>query len=150
MCLLLLAAMPLAAQDDAAWKKLDFLAGQWIGVAGAKETPLGPGQGTFSFQPELNHKILVRRNQARYDSGVSHDDLMIIYLEGAPRAIYFDTEGHTIHYRLTFPAPESVVFDSEPGPGPAYRLSYWMEKGALQGKFEVGGKTYMTWSARRP
>ena len=83
-------------------------------------------------------------------TGAAHDDLMVIYLDPGPRAIYFDSEGHTIHYRLSFPAAESAVFDSEPAPGPAYRLSYWMEKGVLNGKFEVGGKPYMTWSARRP
>jgi hypothetical protein len=149
LMLALCASMPLCAQDDAAWKKLDFLIGKWIGVAGPKETPLGAGQGAFSFQPELNRKIIVRRNEARYESGASHDDLMVIYLEGGPRAIYFDSEGHTIHYLVSFPAAESVVFESEAGQGPLYRLSYWMEKGVLQGKFEVGGKTYLTWGARK-
>jgi hypothetical protein len=143
------AAMPLHGQEDAAWKKLDFLVGKWVGVAGPNETPLGAGQGAFSFQPELNRKILVRRNEARYESGASHDDLMVIYLEGGLRAIYFDSEGHTIHYRVSFPAADSAVFESEARQSPTYRLSYWMEKGVLQGKFEVGGKTYMTWGARR-
>ena len=138
------AVLPLAAEDHDAWKKLQFLTGDWVGVAGEKDTPHGAGQGGFSFHPELNGKILVRRNQARYSSGVSHDDLVVSYFEGVPRAIYFDTEGHTIHYSLTFPGPESVTFDS-----PGYRLSYWMEKGILKGKFEVAGKTYLVWDSRR-
>jgi hypothetical protein len=144
LTLALCLAVPLHGQDDAAWKKLDFLVGRWVGVAGPNETPHGAGQGAFSFQPELNRKIIVRRNEARYESGASHDDLMVIYLEGGPRAIYFDSEGHTIHYRVSFPAAESVVFESEAGQGPTYRLSYWMDEGVLQGKFEVGGKTYLT------
>jgi hypothetical protein len=149
LLLALCVAMPLHSQDGDAWKKLDFLAGKWVGVAGPKETSLGAGQGAFSFQPELNRKIIVRHNEARYESGASHDDLMVIYLEGGPRAIYFDTEGHTIHYRVSFPAADSVVFELEAGQGPTYRLGYWMEKAVLQGKFEVGGKTYMMWGARK-
>src|SRR3954462_10671317 len=49
LMLALCASMPLCAQDDAAWRKLDFLIGKWIGVAGPKDTPLGAGQGAFSF-----------------------------------------------------------------------------------------------------
>ena len=142
--LALLCVSPLLAQESDAWKKLQFLTGDWIGVATEKGSPLGAGQGGFSFRPELNGKILVRRNEARYASGATHDDLMVIYLEDGPRAIFFDTEGHTIHYKLAFPAPDSVTFES-----PGYRLSYWMQKGVLKGKFEVGGKTYLSWDARR-
>jgi len=38
---------------------------------------------------------------------------MVIYLEGTPRAIYFDSEGHVIRYKISFPADESVVFESD-------------------------------------
>ena len=155
---------PLGAQSapgksaDPAWKKLAFLLGEWTGSAGEKDTPLGAGQGDFSFQPELNRKIIVRRNQAAYDSGVRHEDLMVIYgdaLEETPRAIFFDSEGHVIRYNLTFPAPNRVTFESEPGQaGPRYRLSYWMEGRALAGKFEVAPpgadfKTYMSWRSKK-
>ena len=50
--LLVLLGRSLNAQGDA-WKKLDFLVGDWTGVADAKDGQLGPGQGDFSFQPEL-------------------------------------------------------------------------------------------------
>ena len=133
------------------WSKLDFVLGKWTGVAGEKETPLGAGQGGFSFEFELDKRIIVRKNHAEYDKGVKHDDLMVIYLEGTPRAIYFDSEGHTIRYNVAFPAKDQVVFESDgTQPGPKYRLSYWMEKAVLKGKFEVGGpeyKTYMTWGS---
>jgi hypothetical protein len=136
-------------------KKFDFLIGKWVGVAGEKDTPLGAGQGAFSFDLELNSKIIVRHNRAEYDSGAKHDDLMVIYLEDTPRAIYFDSEGHVIRYKISSPAADSVVFESDgTQPGPKYRLSYWMERGSLKGKFEVappGGefKTYMSWSSRK-
>ena len=137
------------------WTKLDFLLGKWVGVAGEKETPLGAGQGGFSFDLDLDKKVIVRRNHAAYDKGVKHDDLMVIYMEGSPRAIYFDSEGHTIRYNLAFPAKDQVVFESDgTQPGPKYRLSYWMEKRVMKGKFEVAPpgaasefKTYMSWGS---
>src|SRR5579872_5730122 len=111
--LLLMASLSgLRAQENDAWTKLEFLLGQWTGIAGEKDTPLGAGQGSFSFQPELNRKIVVRRNNATYDSGASHDDLMVIYLDApgdTPRAIDFDTEGHVIRYNVAFPSPNRVV-----------------------------------------
>jgi hypothetical protein len=164
LCAVLLSAIPLAAQsapektNDGAWKKLEFMLGKWTGSAGEKETPHGAGQGGFSFEPELNRKIIVRHNAAAYDSGVRHDDLMVIYLDSpndTPRAIYFDTEGHVIRYNLSFPAPNRVVFESEASqPGPRYRLTYWMNGTAMDGKFEVAPpnteyKTYLTWTSKK-
>ncbi len=149
----LMCAAGVFAQD---WTKIDFLIGDWVGVAGGKDTPLGAGQGGFSFELNLDKKIIVRRNHAEYDKGVRHDDLMVIYVEGSPRAIYFDSEGHTIRYNLTIPAKDQVVFDSDgTQPGPKYRLMYSMEKGVLKGKFEVAApgsaefKSYMSWSATK-
>jgi hypothetical protein len=151
----LIAAAPAFAQP---WKNLDFLIGKWTGVAGEKDTPLGAGQGDFSFEPQLNQKIIVRHNLSKYDSGARHDDLMVIYLDppnDAPRAIYFDSEGHVIRYNVTFPAPNSVIFESDASqPAPRYRLSYTLEQSTLAGKFEVAPpgsswRPYMTWKSRR-
>ena len=128
------------------WKALDFLLGEWVGVAGAQETPAGAGQGAFSFERDVNQKIIVRRNYAQYDSAARNDDLMVIYMEdGRPRAIYFDSEGHVIHYSVSTPSAGRVVFESDAG----YRLTYWMEEGAMKGQFEVGGKPYLSWTSRR-
>lgn len=148
----------LHAQTSDRWKKLGFLLGDWHGIAGEKDTQLGAGQGSFSFQPELKQSIIVRRNNANYDSGVQHDDLMVIYMDApkdAPRAIYFDTEGHVIRYTVAFPSPDRVVFESEVAQsGPKYRLTYWMEGQSLKGRFEVAApsseyKTYMSWSSKK-
>ena len=68
------------------WSKLDFVVGKWTGVAAENDTPLGAGQGGFSFELDLDKKVIVRKNHAEYDKGVKHDDLMVIYMEGAPRA----------------------------------------------------------------
>ena len=142
----LLSAICLRAQTGDTLKRLDFLLGDWVGIAGEKDTPQGAGQGDFSFHADLNGKIIVRRNAARYDSGEKHDDLMIIYLDdpGAPRAIYFDAEGHVIHCKIAFPAADRVEFESD-----MFRLTYWMENSVLNGKFEVGGKPYLNWKSRK-
>jgi hypothetical protein len=147
----------LFAQESAGdWAKFDFLLGKWTGVAGEKDTPLGAGQGGFSFDADLNKKVIVRRNHAAYDKGATHDDLMVIYAEGsAQRAIYFDSEGHVIRYNVAFRGKDSVVFESDGSqPGPKYRLSYWMEAGGvMKGKFEVAApgteefKSYMSWGS---
>ena len=162
--MMLLSALPARAQStpdkagDSPWKKLEFLIGRWAGSAGEKDTPLGAGQGGFSFEVELNQKIIVRRNHAGYASGAQHDDLMVIYLDApndTPRATYFDTEGHVIRYNLTFPAPDRVVFESDgTQTGPRFRLSYWLDGRALDGKFEVAPpraeyKMYMSWTSKK-
>jgi hypothetical protein len=148
----------LHAQTNEPLKKLDFLLGEWTGVAGEKDTPLGAGKGSFSFAPELKQQIIVRRNSANYASGAQHDDLMVIYADApdpTPRAIYFDTEGHVIRYTLAFPAPNRVVFESDAAqPGPKYRLTYWMEGAALDGRFEIAApageyKTYLSWTSKK-
>jgi hypothetical protein len=148
----------LRAQTGEPLKKLDFLLGEWTGIAGEKDTPLGAGQGSFSFTPGLKQKIIVRRNSANYTSGAQHEDLMVIYADAAdptPRAIYFDTEGHVIRYALAFPAPNRVVFESDTAqPGPRFRLTYWMEGAALDGRFEVAApgseyKTYLNWASKK-
>jgi hypothetical protein len=161
---LLLGSQAVQAQNipdktkDSGWKKLEFLLGRWTGVSGAKDTPLGAGQGGFSFELELNRKIIVRRNQAAYDSGARHEDLMVIYLDApndSPRAIYFDTEGHVVRYNLTFPAPDGVTFQSDGSSSePRYRLTYRPNGSALEGKFEIappGGEyvTYLSWTSKK-
>jgi hypothetical protein len=153
-----MASSVMQAQTSDAWKKLDFLFGEWTGSAAEKDTPLGGGHGSFSFEPELNRKIIVRHNHAGYDSGTQHDDLMVIYLDApneTPRAIYFDTEGHVIRYNLAFPSAARVVFETDAAqPGPRYRLTYWTEGESLNGRFEVAApageyKTYLNWKSTK-
>jgi len=158
--LLIMWCRPLPAQSSppAPFQGLEFLIGKWTGIAGEKDTPMGSGQGSFSFQRELESKIIVRRNASEYTSGSRHDDLMVIYLDApkdTPRAIYFDSEGHVIRYNIAVPSPGRAVFESDgTQPGPRYRLTYWVESGSLNGRFEVappGGefKAYMNWTSRK-
>ena len=75
---------------------------------------------------------------------------------GALQAIYFDNEGHVIHFDVSTPKPNSVVFLSDPAqPGPQYRLSYELVEGVMSGKFELkmpgqpDFTSYLEWSGKR-
>lgn len=139
--LLVLASAAHAQSAAPRFKSLQFLVGNWTGEGTGQP---GAGQGDFSFAPELDGHVLVRRSFNQLASGPRHEDLLIVYLEGEPRAIYFDSEGHVIHYTVSVPAANSVVFESKDAPG--YRLSYALQGKKLNGKFEIGGKTYLTWT----
>jgi len=119
-------------QPADAWARLNFLVGDWQGV-GSGAPGEAVGGTTFAFG--LDKKILIRKNWAKYPakpgetSGLSHEDLMIIYpaADGSSfRAIYFDNESHVIPYAVTLPQkPNAAVFETEAGqPGPRFRLTY--------------------------
>jgi hypothetical protein len=146
-----------SAQTPDPLQPFGFLLGKWTASGGGQP---GSGVGAFSFDAELDRHILVRRNYAQYDKGDSaiarHDDLLIVYLEDSPRAIYFDSEGHVILYRVTIPQTGSVVFESDGSQqGPRYRLSYILKGAELEGTFEIADsstaayKKYLSWTAKK-
>ena len=127
----ILASAAIAAPEDAAWEPFAFLVGNWTG-----EGTGAPGEGTggFSFQYDLQGKVLVRKNHADYPKtkdrpAYSHEDLMVIYREspaGPFRADYYDNEGHVIHYTIsTSPDRSTVEFISDPAAAaPRFRFTY--------------------------
>ena len=125
---LLLLHLACFSQPQSAWNKWDWLTGEWQGEGSGIP---GEGSGTFSFTFDLDSNILVRRSHSDYSSGdfkrrIIRDDIMIIYLtNGQPdNAIFFDNEGHTIKYTITY-NDNSIVLTSEPAPkSPAFRLIY--------------------------
>jgi hypothetical protein len=136
------------------WEPLKFLLGDW--VAKGSGAP-GAASGEYSFREELSGKILVRRSFADYTAqgGGRHEDLLIVYAATPAEplhAIYFDSEGHVIHYNIVT-KPNAAVFESDASqPGPRYRLSYTRAGDTLTGEFEVappGGefKSYLSWSS---
>lgn len=155
------APAPDAAPDP--FKGLSFLEQNWEantnGYGGVKSV------GTYTFRRELGGHVLARRSTsdvackgpATFDC--EHGDILYVYEEapGQPlKAIYFDNEGHVIHYGVSTPKPGSVVFLSDPAqPGPQYRLSYVLLDGVMAGKFELKmpGQTefmsYLEWSGKR-
>ncbi len=130
----------LIAQD---WGPAQFLVGNWAGEGGGQA---GQGTGAFSFSPELQGKILVRKSFAEYPAANGrpasrHDDLLVLYRDPATRelrATYFDSEEHVIQYTVKS-AGGTAVFVSEGAPsGPRYRMSYTSTgKDTLKFKFEI-------------
>jgi len=144
--LLLMAAMPASAQAAPnPWSDWRFLMGEFI----AGESSGVPGEaskGGFTLIPDLDGKILLRKNHAEYPAAnghpaFSHDDLMIVYREGAStKAFYVDNEGHVIHYNVTVSGDKmQIIFLSEAGPrAPQYRLTYEdLHAGAVKVVFEI-------------
>jgi hypothetical protein len=147
----LLCSITACAQD---WTPLEFLVGHWTGEGTTADQ--GSGSGAFSFAPDLQSKVLLRRNFAEYPQAngkpaYRHDDLMIIYHDAAAHdlhAIYFDNEEHIIYYAIK-PSANSAVFLSE-GPQDAtrFRLTYTSAgPDRLKLKFEIAppGKDFATY-----
>lgn len=157
--LILISASELSAQTASPapdrWHDIRFLFGDWEAQG---QGAIRASQGSFSFQPQLNGQVVVRKSEASYNQNDRHEDLLVIYAETEDqplRAIYFDSEGHVIHYRVTA-LPKSVVFDSESDQaGPRYRLSYELTNESLTGKFEIAPpktqeyRVYLTWTAAK-
>lgn len=128
-------ALPLAtatsqSQAPPNWNGLQFLQGRWIGEGTSQA---GAGGGYFTFEPDLNGTVWVRRNHAEYPAAnrapIVHEDLMIVYVDPdgtTLRALYTDTERHVIPYVVSVSAGrDTASFLSEPPPGqPTYRLTY--------------------------
>src|SRR5208283_4557544 len=127
------------------WAGVRFLLGLWEakttgGVAQAQVST------SYSFRMELRDHLMARHSRsgacsAPDDFDCQHSDLLYIYLAAngqSLEAIYFDNEGHVIHYGVTTPKLGTVVFLSDPAlPGPQYRLSYTFLDGVMSGQFEM-------------
>jgi hypothetical protein len=110
----------------------DGLVGRWLGEGDTKDAR--GVQGAASFAYELDGRVLTRRNVADYPpangrAGLHHEDLMTIY--PAPdglhaEAMYYDNEGHVIHYAATWASDgRSVVLLSFPEENaPRFRLTW--------------------------
>lgn len=153
---------PMAPPSDT-WKPLQFLIGTWEaktqgGTAGAASS------GTYTFQLELRDHVMARHSYSEGCKGPAdfhceHNDLLYIYQDasGQPyKAIYFDNEGHVIHYDVSTAAPTSALFLSESSqPGPQFRLAYELKGSTMYGKFQMRlpgqaeFKSYLEWSGMK-
>jgi hypothetical protein len=156
------AGQPADATPDP-WAALRFLLGAW-----QAKTTGGMAQAqtaaSYAFRLELRDHVLARHTrgggcQGPEDSDCLHGDMLYIYPTSngqAFSAIYFDNEGHVIHYDVTTPQPMTAVFLSDPAqPGPQYRLTYSFVEDAMNGKFEfkLPGQadftSYLEWSGKQ-
>ncbi len=126
------------------WNGWDFVLGTWDGEGGGQ-----PGQGTggFTFAPELDGRILVRRSFTEFPPsegrpGFRHDDLIIVDrdAQGTTRATYWDNEGHRIDYEVTVSEnPRTITFQTHGKPGAErIRFIYWDRRpGRLEFTFDI-------------
>lgn len=158
IALALFACLPAAAR--AGNGPLDFLLGHWAGSGSGHP---GQGAGAFSFEPDLQGRVLVRRAHSEYPASEGrplnlHDDLLIVYADNA-QAVYFDNEGHVIHYQVsTDPQHGTATFLSvDPAPAPLFRLTYAQgDAGQLKVVFDISAtrdpadfKTYVQGTVTR-
>jgi len=140
-------------QQSANWDKWNWIMGEWVGVGTGQP---GQGGGYFTFSTDLSNNILVRKGHTEFPASenkpnVIHDDLMVVYPDrsGVPlKAIYFDNEGHTINYLVTY-SENSIILTSEKNEGaPLFRLTYTLlDKETVNTKFEMSqnGVAFMTY-----
>jgi len=160
--LALMVAAPLCAQTAATpdpWKALSFLEGTWEAKT---QGGAASAAGLYTFQLELDKHILARhsttdpgcKGPANFDC--AHGDLLYVY-EDAPgqplKAIYFDNEGHVLHYSVSTPDATTAVFLTDPAaPGPQFKLVYELKGPLMTGKFQMKmpgqteWKSYLEWS----
>lgn len=131
------------AQQSTTWDKWNWLIGEWKGEGSGQ---LGQGGGTFSFAFNLDKKVIIRKSHSEYPATESkpkvvHDDLMIIYLDNTAnptRAIYFDNEGHTINYTITYSEKSIVLTSDNISNVPIFRLTYaLLDIDVINTKFEM-------------
>jgi hypothetical protein len=145
------------------WQAWEYLLGEWDG--GNVGDP-GEGHGRFAFSFDLDRNILVRKSSTVYPDtperpGFTHDDLIIVHVDNDAqmRAIYFDNEGHVIHYEVTVSSDrQTITLQSYPEPTiPQFRFTYIKTgKDTLDARFEMAppGKpgaffTYLEGTAKR-
>lgn len=151
--LVFLAVVTVGVAAEKGWSGWGFLIGEWIGEGNGQP---GRGTGGFTFAPDLQGRVLVRKSHADYPAtdkrpAYAHVDLMVVHHDGdTTRADYYDNEGHVIRYTVELaPTHDTAVFVSEPNPAaPQFRLTYTRKTDAQVAiKFEIAppGKAFMTY-----
>lgn len=142
-----------SAQKNSPWTKWSWLIGEWKGEGSGQP---GQGGGIFTFKTDLNDQVLIRKAHSEYPAtgnkqAIVHDDLMIIYLDSAgnpSKAIYFDNEGHTITYSVSYLDKTIVLLSDKIPNSPIFRLVYiLLDARTINTKFEVSqdGEKFVTY-----
>jgi hypothetical protein len=132
-CLLLTFLLLATEANSQNIESLKSLLGEWVAKGGGAP---GQGSGTFTFQYDLDKKVMTRKSESEYPAwgnkpAIVHKDLMVIYtLNDSLRAIYFDNEGHSIAYSVSFQNNGKLIqFNSDLTPGTmGFRLTYEVTK----------------------
>lgn len=165
----LMLALPAVAQNTPQphsdpFQSISFLIGTW--EAKTVNTPDVAAGGTYTFRAELNGHVVARHTfsdstgcKGPADFNCEHSDMLYIYADAPDQplhAIYFDNEGHVIHYAVTAPTSTSAEFLSDTQqPGPQFRLFYELKGTVMSGKFQMrvpgqpDWKSYLEWTGSK-
>lgn len=135
------------------WDNWKPLLGNWLGKGDGKT---GQGGGTFSFSEDLDKKVIIRKSHSEYPATANkpkivHEDLMVIHQDqnGIPnKAVYFDNEGHTINYKITYQKNEIILLSEKVDKMPTFRLTYTLiDPNTVDTKFEMSqdGEKFFTY-----
>ncbi len=131
----------------------NWLIGEWEGEGAGQP---GQGSGSFTFSYGLDGKVIERIARTDFPAtsdkpAFTHSDLLYVYTDfsgNLAKAIYFDNEGHSINYSVSY-QDKSIIFLSEKiGNMPVFRLSYIpIDEQTVNVKFEMSrdGQTFMTY-----
>lgn len=81
MLVLFAILLALTAPACADWGPWTPLIGEWVSEV---KDARGKVRATTTFEPELQGKVLVRRNHNDYGEGKVHEDLMVVHLRPGP------------------------------------------------------------------
>jgi len=144
---------------------LNYLIGDWTDESRTGE----PGTATAggeSWRVDLGGQVLIRMGWCEFPAtprreAYRHEDLLILYPEGEDgiRGIFWDNEGHTIHYPNVSlqPGGNGILLGSENAvPGPRQQLMYSFEgPDRLTATFSIlmpgapAFTPYLTWTSAR-
>ena len=116
-------------QQNSKWEKWNWLIGEWKGEGSGKP---GQGTGVFSFSSDLNSQVIIRKGHTDFPAANGkpafvHEDLLVVYSDPftkEDKAIYFDNEGHTIRYNISYKANSIILTSEKVSNTPVFRLSY--------------------------
>ncbi len=146
---------------------LKYLIGTWADESRTGE-PGTASAGGETWHLAVGDEILEREGWCEFPAlgnrpAFRHEDLLVVFVDSDTevRAMFWDSEGHTIHYRDVHPDPDGkgVGFVSDPAlPGPRQWLQYrFDEPDRLSAVFSIHGpgapgfSPYLRWSSvRRP
>jgi len=144
---------------------LNYLVGDWTDDRRVGEPGTASASGE-SWRVDLNGQVLIRMGWCEFPASsrrgaFRHEDLLLLYAEGEDQmqGIFFDNEGHTIHYPnvTTLPDGKGILLSSERAtPGPRQQLMYQFEApDRLTATFSILApgapdfKPYLTWTSKR-
>jgi len=144
---------------------LNFLVGEWKDEHRTGE-PGTASDGGETWAVDLGDSVLIRSGWCEFPASEKrgayrHEDLLIVYAEaeGEMHGIFWDNEGHVIHYRDANLLPEGtgiVLVSDRALPGPRQQLLYVFEPPdhltatfslLLPGSADFA--PYLKWNARR-